>query len=76
MDGLLRCARNDGELQRDAQGGASLRPRSHTGTRKHFFMIFVDGMFTTFVARLFTKTSHAPRQICAISCVMHARHAD
>jgi hypothetical protein len=39
-------------------------------------MIFVDGMFTTFVARLFTKTSDALGQICAISCVMRAGHAD
>jgi len=38
-------------------------------SRKIFFIIFVDGMFTTFVARLFTNTSHAFDGIRAISCV-------
>ena len=37
--------------------------------RKNFFIIFVDGMFTTFVARLFTNTSHAIRENLAMSCV-------
>jgi hypothetical protein len=43
---------------------------------KIFFIIFVDGMFTTFIARLFTKTSRASRQMRGISCVVHAGHAD
>ena len=37
--------------------------------RKNFFIIFVDGMFTTFIARPFTNTSHAIRENHAISCV-------
>jgi hypothetical protein len=36
---------------------------------KIFFTIFVDGMFTTFIARLFTNTSHAFAGFRAISCV-------
>ena len=60
-DGLLRFARNDGTHIETA--------RSHTGTRNIFFSIFVDGMFTTFIVRLFTNTSHVLRQKHAISCV-------
>jgi hypothetical protein len=30
--------------------------------RKNFFIIFVDGMFTTFIACLFTNASHAIRE--------------
>jgi len=37
--------------------------------RKNFFIIFVDGMFTTFIACLFTNASHAIRENPAISCV-------
>ncbi len=37
--------------------------------RKNFFIIFVDGMFTTFIACLFTNTSDAIRENPAISCV-------
>jgi len=37
--------------------------------RKNFFIIFVDGMFTTFIACLFTNTSHAIRENPAMSCV-------
>ena len=37
--------------------------------RKNFLIIFVDGMFTTFIARLFTNTSHAIPENHAISCV-------
>jgi hypothetical protein len=50
--------------------------RSHTGTRNIFFIIFVDGMFTTFIARPFTKTSRVLKRMCAISCVVRAGHAD
>jgi len=50
--------------------------RSRTGTRNIFFIIFVDEIFTTFIARPFTKTFHALKRMCAISCVMHAGHAD
>jgi hypothetical protein len=39
------------------------------GNSHHFFIIFVDGMFTTFIVRLFTNTSHVLRQKHAISCV-------
>ncbi|MEH2610767.1 uncharacterized membrane protein YjjP (DUF1212 family) [Bradyrhizobium sp. AZCC 1693] len=37
--------------------------------RKNFFINFVDGMFTTFVARLFTNVSHAIRENPVMSCV-------
>jgi len=51
---------------------ASLTPRKH-GSRiraaRNFFIIFVDGIFTTFIAGLFTNTSHAIRETSAISCV-------
>jgi len=50
--------------------------RSNTGTRNSFFIIFVDGMFTTFIALAFTKLSQSPQQMRAISCVVHAGHAD
>jgi len=53
-----------------------LTHQSHTKTRKTFVIIFVDGMFTSFLAPPFTKTSHAPAQMRAISCVMHAGNAD
>jgi hypothetical protein len=45
-------------------------------TRKNFFSIFVDGMFTTFIGRLFTNASDALNEIRAMSCVLHAGHAD
>ena len=44
--------------------------------RKNFFSIFVDGMFTTFIARLFTNASDALNEIRAMSCVLHVGHAD
>jgi hypothetical protein len=34
-----------------------------------FFAILVDGIFTTFIAGLFTNTSDAIRANSAISCV-------
>jgi len=37
--------------------------------RKNFFIIFVDGMFTTFIAWPFTNVSHALPENHAISCV-------
>ena len=43
---------------------------------KVFFIIFVDGIFTTFIARLFTNTSDAIGENPAMSCVSHAGHAD
>ena len=49
---------------------------THTGTRKNLFIIFVDGMFTTFIARPFTKTSHGLKRMCGISCVVPAGNAD
>jgi hypothetical protein len=36
---------------------------------QNFFIIFVDGMFTTFIACLFTNTSDAIRENPAMSCV-------
>jgi hypothetical protein len=49
---------------------------ARTHTRKNFFIIFVDGIFTTFIACLFTNTSDAIRENRTISCVSHACHAD
>jgi hypothetical protein len=37
--------------------------------RTNFFIIFVDGIFTTFIACLFTNTSDAIRENHAASCV-------
>jgi hypothetical protein len=37
--------------------------------RKNFFIIFVDGMFTTFIACLFTNASDATHENPAMSCV-------
>jgi hypothetical protein len=44
-------------------------PRDRARMRKDFFIIFVDGMFTTFSACLFTNTSDAIRENHATSCV-------
>ena len=55
---------------------AAIVARSLAGTRKNLFIIFVDGMFTTFIAPPFTKTAHAIKRMCGISCVVHAGHAD
>lgn len=45
---------------------AKMRKRD---SRINFFIIFVDGIFTTFIARLFTNTSHATRENPVMSCV-------
>jgi hypothetical protein len=37
--------------------------------RENLFIIFVDGMFTTFITCLFTNTSRAIRENPAMSCV-------
>ncbi|MEH2625069.1 putative membrane protein [Bradyrhizobium sp. AZCC 1719] len=42
---------------------------SHIRARNILLIIFVNGMFTTFIAGLFTNTSHAIREIRAMSCV-------
>ena len=41
----------------------------HEHAHEIFFIIFVDGIFTTFIARLFTNTSDAIRANPAMSCV-------
>jgi len=43
--------------------------RSRIHTAGNFFIIFVDGIFTTFIACLFTNTSDAIRENSAIACV-------
>ncbi|MBR1267646.1 hypothetical protein JQ629_09010 [Bradyrhizobium sp. AUGA SZCCT0222] len=63
------------DFHRNAWGGIA-SSRSDAGTRNIFFIIFVDGMFTTFIALPFTKPSQARQQVRAISCVVHAGHAD
>ena len=70
-DGLLRFARND------AESTSAIPILVLTGEktvpvfarRTNFFIIFVDGIFTTFIAGLFTNTSHAIRENHAASCV-------
>ena len=47
----------------------SQRSRFPQHTRKNFFIIFVDGIFTTFIECPFTNTSHAIRENPAMSCV-------
>jgi hypothetical protein len=42
----------------------------------NFFIIFVDGIFTTFIAWPFTNAFDALRENHAMSCVSHAGHAD
>jgi hypothetical protein len=44
--------------------------------RIKFLHRFVDGIFTTFIACLFTNTSDAVRENCTMSCVLHACNAD
>ncbi|ANW00057.1 hypothetical protein LMTR13_07535 [Bradyrhizobium icense] len=61
-DGLLRFAHNDGF---NAWNSKELRPHA----RINFFIIFVDGLFTTFVEWPFTKSSHAMLRNHAMSCV-------
>jgi len=43
---------------------------------KKLFIIFIDGMFTTYVERAFTNAFDASAARCAIACVCRARHAD
>jgi hypothetical protein len=78
MHGLLRCARND--VESSARRHLATFASRHHGSRIHaarnFFIIFVDGIFTTFIARLFTNTSDAIRENPAMPCVLHAGHAD
>jgi hypothetical protein len=69
-DGLLRYARNDVEswvafIERHLFPiTVPVVPHPEI-----FFTILVDGIFTTFVAPLFTNTSHAIRANGAASCV-------
>jgi hypothetical protein len=60
-------------LELEGRRGSS---ESVARARKNFFIIFVDGIFTTFIARLFTNTCDASSDIRATSCVLHAGHAD
>jgi len=46
-----------------------VKMRKRNSRLTFFFIIFVDGIFTTFIACLFTNTSHAIRENPAISCV-------
>jgi hypothetical protein len=70
-DGLRRFARNDAE----SSFASILRHLLRAITvpvfarRTNFFIIFVDGIFTTFIAGLFTNTSDAIRENHAASCV-------
>ena len=63
-------------MQRHLVTFASRNRGSRIHKVKNFFIIFVDGIFTTFIARLFTNTSDAIGENPAMSCVSHAGHAD
>jgi hypothetical protein len=58
-DGLLRYARNDVE----PAVVPLRRVHSNTGTRQKFFIIFIDRMFTTFIAPAFTNALDANGEI-------------
>jgi hypothetical protein len=47
-----------------------------TGTRKDFFILFVDAMFTTLLERLFTNAPDVIRANYVRDCMCRARHAD
>jgi hypothetical protein len=69
---LLRCGRNcrldasaqysELELARDVASFAN-------ACAKNFFIIFIDGIFTTFIEWPFTNVSHAIRKNRTMSCV-------
>ncbi len=70
MDGLLRFARNDAESSVRKHPTTFIpRKRGSRILRENFFIIFVDGIFTTFIEWPFTNVSHAIRENRAISCV-------
>ena len=58
----------------------TMEPRSDAGEKiapaKIFFIIFVDGLFTTLFACLFTKVFNVIAPIAANSCVCRACNAD
>ena len=60
--------------------GVFISHRSHgsvvTRARVKFFIIFVDGIFTTSFQRLFTKAFDVILQSAAIACVYRAGNAD
>ena len=68
-DGLLRCARNDVEVPVVTRRHLLDVPAVPAFARRNFFIIFVDGIFTTFIERPFTNTSHAIGKAPAIACV-------
>ena len=70
-DGLRRFARNDAESSFASIPRHLLRAITVPvfARRTNFFIIFVDGIFTTFIAGLFTNTPHAIRENHAASCV-------
>jgi len=43
---------------------------------RHFFIIFVDRIFTSFVEAAFTSISDPRSEKAAIACLYHQRHAD
>jgi len=51
------------------------REKKYAG-RENYFIIFVDAIFTTLFACLFTNVFDAKAQTAALSCVYLARHAD
>jgi hypothetical protein len=70
-DGLLRFARNDAERTSAIPilvlVGETTSSRIRTAHQ--FLHHLVDGIFTTFIAGLFTNTSDAIRENHAASCV-------
>jgi hypothetical protein len=50
------------------------RPKNRAGEK--FFIFFVDRIFTTLIARLFTKVFDVTARMQAIPCVYRACNAD
>jgi hypothetical protein len=64
----LSYGRRDIGYTRSGVGMCSA-PAAKTCALKIFFIIFVDGIFTTFIRLPFTNTSDAMAPMLALSCV-------
>jgi hypothetical protein len=70
-DGLLRFARNDAESSFASISRHLLRAitSSRIRTTHQFLLIFIDGIFTTFIEWPFTNVFDAIRENPVMSCV-------
>jgi hypothetical protein len=68
---MSACARSDAEssVRKHLTTFARRRYGSVFTRRTNFFIIFVDGIFTTFIACLFTNVFDAIRENPVMSCV-------